>query len=215
METAFLIDGFNFYHSLKETSYTDKRTGKKQTVQLPRKLMWFNYLAFCQRFLRANDRLHGIYYFTALATHKPNSMNRHKIYLTVLEDIGVKIIYGKFKNKNRECHNCGYTWAHPEEKATDVNIALEAYTLVNSIGIEKIILVSGDTDFLPVFLRLRQDYPAVVCEVVFPYNRHSQEFLDAGFVRHKTSMNDLNSSLFPRRVTLSDGNVIERPKEWK
>ena len=214
MRTAFLIDGFNFYHSLKETTYRDKRTGATRTQKLPRNLMWFNYKAFCQLFLNADDKLQDIYYFTALSTHKPDSLKRHRIYLNVLEDIGIKIVLGRFKNKKREFYQCKNKWNHPEEKETDVKIALEAYALAHSKSVEKILLVSGDTDFLPVLQRLKQDFPAVATEIVFPFNRHSQEFLDEGFKRHKTSLQNLQASLFPRKMTLSDGSIIERPKEW-
>ena len=212
MRTVFLIDGFNFYHALKRTEVTKK--GQRYLQKNPPKWKWFNYEQYCRLFLDAKATLVDIYYFTAYCIHKPGSVNRHKLYISVLQDLGVKVVLGKYKKKTRECRQCGNTWLHPEEKATDVNIAIEAYALANSRLVDKIFIVSGDTDLLAVLVRIRKDFPTIKTEVIFPYLRHSSEFESEGFVCHKTTKAAIEASLFPRDVPLKDGSIATRPKEW-
>jgi hypothetical protein len=69
MRTVFLIDGFNFYYSIK---YFNSR------------LKWFNYRDFCLYFLRKSDINFAIYYFKSLALWVPNSVIRHNIFIEAL-----------------------------------------------------------------------------------------------------------------------------------
>lgn len=91
VKTIFLIDGFNFYHSIKYTSYKNK-DGKITGKKLPNNLKWFDYVSYCKLFLRSSDNLSDIFYFTAYAVNRPDSFKRQQIYIPVLQDMGIKVV---------------------------------------------------------------------------------------------------------------------------
>jgi len=67
-------------------------------------------------------------------------------------------VWGQFKRKIQDkkvkCPHCGHKFDHPfhtqQEKKTDINIALLILQGAYEKMYDKVILVSGDTDFLPV-----------------------------------------------------------------
>jgi len=129
MRTTFLIDGFNFYHSIDDSKFRNK-------------YKWFNYKDYCAYFLSKNEILHEIYYFTAIAKwRKKESWQRHETFIAALRELGIKIVLGNFKEKSYKCPNkrsstnvcliqknggikCSQKFKRHEEKQTDVNIEL-------------------------------------------------------------------------------------------
>jgi len=91
----FFIDGFNFYHSLKGNPDFSK-------------YKWIDYTSLCESFLKENQRIIDIYYFTALAYWNQGKVERHKKLIEVNEHIGIKTIYGKFRDRDINCRLCLY-----------------------------------------------------------------------------------------------------------
>lgn len=210
MKTAFLIDGFNFYHSIEK---------------LPRKLRWFDYDGYCRHFLKPGDTLHSISYFTALAFWLPDSVSRHKIFIEACQAKGLNVILGKFKSKNKKCPSpfkanppscpeCPQCFVRYEEKATDVNIALNAYRLASRSEVEKIVFVSGDTDLIPAVKHIKNDFPQVRVEAVFPFNRANVEFEQAVDAHYRTRERILNRFQLPEKIQKANGKFIVRPVTW-
>jgi len=198
MNTAFLIDGFNFYHSIKG---------------LRRQLRWFDYDGYCHHFMRSADTLQTITYFTALAHWLPDKSKRHAVFIEACKAKGIHVVQGKFKEKRSPCPHCGAIILRHEEKATDVNIALHAYRLASQ-GTQQIFFVSGDTDLIPAVRMIKQDFPSVVVGVVFPYQRDNKEFAQAADVHHKTSTQTLQGFILPTIITKPNGKTITCPKDW-
>jgi len=90
---SFYIDGFNLYHSIKYNKNHHK-------------YRWLNLKKMCQSFIKKNEKIIDIFYFTAYATWRPPSMERHKIYVKALQLFNIIPIFGKFKIKDRFCPNC-------------------------------------------------------------------------------------------------------------
>lgn len=199
MHTAFLIDGFNFYHSLKN---------------FERRLRWFNYYEYCLHFMRSTDTLQSITYFTALAHWLPDGVRRHEVFIEACAAMGIRVVLGKFKEKTFRCPHCAKDIFRHEEKATDVNIALHAYRLAAQ-GIEQIFFVSGDTDLIPAARLIKQDFPDVKVGVIFPYQRSTREFTHIVDVHHKTSRQILERFILPERITKANGKVIICPDSWR
>ena len=62
MRVAFIVDGFNLYHSIKDA--------ERMVPARPQR--WLDLRAFCQSYVRNFGRaavLDGVYYFSAIATH--------------------------------------------------------------------------------------------------------------------------------------------------
>jgi uncharacterized LabA/DUF88 family protein len=198
MKIAFLIDGFNFYHSIKT---------------IDDRLLWFDYVAYCRHFMRSFDTLHSITYFTSLAFWRTEAVERHKIFLQACTVNGITIIFGKFKAKNIPCPFCHKGIIRHEEKATDVNLALHAYRFAAQ-GVEKIILVTGDTDLIPAVRMIKSDFPDTHVGIVFPYRRDNRELEKEADFYHKTRKEILHSFRLPERIQKANGKFITCPVQW-
>jgi uncharacterized LabA/DUF88 family protein len=56
---------------------------------------------------------------------EPNKLKRHQEYITALKSVGVDVREGYFKTEKTDCRECGNVWDQPQEKQSDVNLALE------------------------------------------------------------------------------------------
>lgn len=198
MHTAFLIDGFNFYHSIQ---------------YLNNKLKWFDYSSFCKHFMREEDTLHSITYFTALANWRERAVKRHSVFIEACGVMGVNVVLGKFKEKTARCPYCEKNFTKHEEKATDVNIALFAYRLASQ-GVEKVFLITGDTDMIPAIRLIKQDFPQTTVGVIFPYHRYTGEMKKEAHLSYKTDDNSLENFILPTVLVKSNGKKIRCPAEW-
>jgi uncharacterized LabA/DUF88 family protein len=158
--------------------------------------------------------VHSIYYFSALATWRPSSVARHSVFIEALKCRGINVILGEFKDKTRWCHYCHKSYPDHEEKATDVNIALHAYRLAANHEIDRIVLVTGDTDMIPAIRLIRQDFPQKEIGVIFPYQRKSNQLSQEVDFKRKTSSAILPLFQLPDSITLPSGKTISRPPEW-
>ena len=75
-KTAFIVDGFNLYHSIREAQFDHPGLTTK----------WLNLSDLCKSYLpliSKDARLEGVYYFTAFAYHlnDPAVIARHKDYI--------------------------------------------------------------------------------------------------------------------------------------
>ena len=199
MKTAFLIDGFNFYHSIK---------------QLSDQLLWFDYDAYCRHFMRSSDILHSITYFTSLAFWRKEAVKRHQMFIQACEAKGISIVLGKFKDKPSTCPHCRQDILRHEEKATDVNIALSAYRCATH-GVEQIILVTGDTDLAPAIRLIKNDFPKTKVGLLFPYRRDNRELEKEADFHHKTRKDILPSFRLPEQIQKPNGKLITCPPQWK
>jgi uncharacterized LabA/DUF88 family protein len=198
MKTAFLIDGFNFYHSIKPIS---------------NRLRWFDYDAYCRHFLRSTDILHSITYFTAIAFWREQAVKRHQIFIQACIAKGIDVIMGKFKEKLSACPHCRENIIRHEEKATDVNIALFAYRLAVH-KIDQVIMVTGDTDLIPAIMMIKNDFPSTKVGIVFPYRRDNKEMAVEADFYHKTRKEILPRFRLPDQMQKPNGKIITCPPQW-
>jgi hypothetical protein len=75
-----------------------------------------------------------VYYFSAYAVWQPRKVGRHIAYVKALRAVGVTVVLGQFKQKDRRCPACNHTWVGHEEKETDVNIAIRDVPVDVEIG---------------------------------------------------------------------------------
>ncbi|MDR0486000.1 MAG: NYN domain-containing protein [Elusimicrobiota bacterium] len=171
-----LIDGFNYYHKIK--NYEKK-------FDIPVK--WLNYRQLIESFLSDEDDKNNvnIVYFSALALFRGFlSVKRHQTYISALHFLNIETVLGNFKNKQiskcaikEKCQNCVITPSgslqRHEEKESDVNIAIRLIedTLLDKY--DKCFLLSGDSDFVSVVKRaktLRADKKIIIVPPPPPTN---------------------------------------------
>lgn len=200
------VDGFNFYYgAVKHTPYK-----------------WLNLQRFFT-LLRPADDLREIYYFTALidGPHRANQLN----YLKALETLPlVTIVLGKFKAKQVRCRveACKYqgdrTFNVPEEKRTDVNIAVRMLQDAYEENCDRFVIVSGDSDLVPAVNQVKSVCPNKKVIVYVPARNlvrgAAVELRSAADKDRSLPLNILKFAQFPSQIPDGAGSFIERPSTW-
>ena len=103
----------------------------------------------------------------------------------------------------------------PNEKMTDVNIAVEMMSDAYQDLFDTALLVSADSDLTAAVLAIKNLFPKKRVVVAFPPQRHSAQLqrLAHGFLQIGRA--NVAKSVFPDVVQKVDGFVLHRPAEWK
>ncbi len=198
MRVSFFIDGFNLYHSLK-TFNPDCR--------------WLDLSKLCKSFLKPNEELGNIYYFTAIAEWNQSKAEKHKTYIRVLKSLGVKPVYGKFKKVTKHCNLCQREYFTHEEKRTDVNIAMYLFEDAVKDSYDKAIIVSGDSDLIPPIEKIQSNFLSKKVGVIPPVGRKTKELKEVADFFIKMKSIDLKNSILPKTVDI-DNEKLNAPQKW-
>jgi len=212
---CFYIDGFNVYHALNDPcEYPSKQSKTRENRYYPyRKYKWVNYRKLAESFMRSKDTIEGIFYFSTFVLWKPDSVMRHKIYLKALRWAKVEFIEGRFMDKDRTCPLCGKTYKSHEEKQTDVNIAVKLLHDAVEDSFDKAVIVSADSDLLPVIKTVREIAPDKEIGIMFPITRTSFELRKACDFRFRMREKLLLECQFPDELKVGS-TTIKRPDSW-
>lgn len=197
---SFFFDGFNVYHSLSK---------------IFRKYLWLNYKNLAECYLRKNQQLSSVYYFTALAHWLGEPALRHQIYIGALEAEGVTVVLGKFKKKERHCHLCGKDYEGHEEKQTDVNIVSYLIRGAYKKDFDTAFIITNDTDMIPAIKIIKQDLPTIKIGVMFPINRYSAELEQHTDFKIHIREPQLAASQLNNPYILPNGKYLYRPPGWQ
>ena len=199
---AVFIDGFNVYHALDGNSDFHK-------------YKWLDYTALARRYLRGNDSLVKVYLFTTLATWDQGKVARHQVYLHLQRKQGVEVVLGKFKMRDRVCRVCHRSYRSPEEKLTDVNLAVHLLRGAFLDEYDRAILITGDTDLLPAIQAVQQTFPAKEVGVVVPIGNRSNDLIAQCSFRLRMKEEHLARSQFPDEIDDAVTGKIMRPATWR
>ena len=158
--TIVYVDGYNFYFGLL-------RGGQFRDCK------WLDLERLFTKIL-PDDDIQAVKYFTAY--WHDDSGARHRTYTGALAAHcrNVEVITGNFKKRIRECKNrqCTFTGSRKfttyEEKHTDVNIGITMLDDAYRGSCDRMALVSGDSDLVPVLALVRERFPAVDLNVYIP-----------------------------------------------
>lgn len=199
IRTAFYIDGFNLYHVIERYCPHCK---------------WLDLRKMVCSLVSSNMEVSQICYFTALASWKPNGMARHQTYVAALKASGVKIVCGRFKEKERFCWKCKSMYPAHEEKQTDVNIALRMLEDAIDNRFDEAVLVSGDTDFVPILKTIKRRYPNKRIGVLLPIGSQAKYLVATADHHIKMKKIHLERNQLPYTIETNSG-VITIPEKWK
>ena len=191
-----LVDGFNVYHSIRDTP----------------QYKWLDYKKLSSCFIKADENIIDVYYFTSVVIWAPAKAKRHEVYISALKKMGIKVVRGRFKNKDVKCRSCNRWFGVPVEKQTDINIATKLFELAHKNVCEKIVLISGDTDLVPAIEMVNKNFPSLSIHCVFPKKRAPSLMKKAcknNYSRIKET--HLKTSLLPERIS----STVFCPPEWK
>ena len=211
--TAFLIDGFNLYHSVKNASHDLHLAGKGTR--------WLDISSMCNSFLHAignNAQTTEIYYFSALAKHieafKPDVVARHKNYIRCLEATGITVELSRFKKKRILCDHCNQTIKRHEEKETDVAIAVKLLEILVLDLCDTAVLVTGDTDVVPAVKTAQRLFPNKDIAFLLPYKRHNSELASLVTKHFEIKKETYEKHQFPDPFVTKKGKQIIKPASW-
>jgi hypothetical protein len=204
--TNVYVDGFNLYYgAVRGTTHK-----------------WLN-IERMFTLLRPHDDLQTIYYFTALidGSHRNNQTE----YLRALETLPkVRTVMGRFKFKRIVCTVPACTFAGswffsmPEEKRTDVQIALAMAKDAWQGTCQRMILVSGDSDLVPAINLVKEISPRTEVVVYVPARHQARgaavELRGAADKDRILPNNLLQHSQLPARLDDGEGRPICKPSSW-
>ena len=200
------VDGFNLYHSIRDLDRNH--------------LKWLDLRTLLRNFAPTSDNdLPHIFYFTAFAYWRKNSMARHKEYVAALADTGVTPIIGRFKERDRECPSCGFKWTHHEEKESDVAIGISIMSGALKNQFDRALLLTRDSDLVPAVRQVKRLAPEKEIVVLSPewYKKPFELIKAAGGRGQHRSIKPIHieRSLLPYKVFDANGKLIAtRPTEY-
>ena len=199
------IDGFNLFFGLRERGW--------------RRYYWLDMAAMSRALLKPNQTLGGCHYFTARISadaSSSQSIARQGVWLDALAARpDIVCHFGQYQFKTMQCHHCGSSWAKPEEKMTDVNIATQLVADAYEDRYDTALLVSGDSDLAPPIRLIRSRFPNKRVVVVFPPRRHAVQLRSAAHSALHLGADKLRNSLLPDRIEGKNGYVLHRPDAWR
>ena len=200
---SFFIDGFNVFHSLDSEKFYHK-------------YKWLDLSSLAKCFVSSKDTVVDIYYFTSYAEWEPAKKARHQLLIRALTMKGVKIVFGKFKLRDKKCRLCHKTYQTFEEKQTDVNISIKLFQCAHNDTFDTAILMTGDSDIVPAIIAVKETFPAKRIGLVIPIGRSAEEIKKACDFHMKMKEKHLRSSQFPNSIVIDAAKniTLERPTNW-
>ena len=182
---ALYVDGFNLYHAI-------------DALNQPH-LKWLDLAALGNRVLnRRTQRLVKVHYFTALKPGAFEKNKRHREYITALKYFNVAVHEGHFIKDAVDCRKCGHVWDKPQEKETDVSIALhlvdDAYQDVFDVAY----LLTANSDQGATARMMKRRFPTkALVSLVPPGMEASKAILSHTSLKQKITIEFLEDCLLP------------------
>ena len=195
------IDGFNLYFGLRA-----KYGGR---------YLWLNLQDLAKNLLKSDQELVFTKYFTTRISSPPDKQKRQSTFIEALETLEYfQIYYGYYLLNQTKCRVCGNKSYIHSEKMTDVNIAVELLTYAFHDKFDIAMLISADSDLVPLLKSLKKLYPFKRVIVTFPPKRSSKELMNVANVTIRIDRSTLSRSLFPEQVKKPDKFILHRPPTW-
>jgi uncharacterized LabA/DUF88 family protein len=196
------IDGFNLYFGLKSKGW--------------RRYYWLDIQMLAQNLLKSNQRLLLTKYFTARIAGPPDKEKRQSTYIEALGTLSMfQIFYGKYQLTPRQCSQCGFQDEVPNEKMTDVNIAVEILKDAYQDQFDVALLISADSDLVPPVKTVRELFPNKRVIVASPPGRYSIGLAKSSSKSFVISRRNIAKSLLPEEIKKADGYILRCPPLWK
>jgi 6-hydroxy-3-succinoylpyridine 3-monooxygenase len=185
---------------------------------------WLNIQAFFEE-LRLDEDVTAVKLFTALVEpHKEKSDSRERLqrYLKALRTLPkMQIVMGKYQNREVTCRGkCGERYLTPEEKKTDVNMAVHLLDDAMRGVVDSMVIVSGDSDIEPAVQWVRRNHASIKITVYIPAipaeqpHRRNDFYSTIGVNCRFLPLNRLGHHQLPIYVDLGNGEKVSRPFSW-
>lgn len=205
------VDGFNWYFAIFRHHPEWK---------------WLNVQTYFEE-VRIDDEVVAVKYFTALVEPKllaSEKRSRQNLLLNALRTLPkVHVILGAYQDREVSClAQCKQRYDVPEEKKTDVNIAVHMIDDAINGRMDRIVIVSGDSDIEPAATWIRKNHPHIKITVYLPALeeekkvRRNDYYESIGATVKFVPLEPLEKHQLPNPVPTKSGEgaAFERPKSW-
>ena len=177
---------------------------------------WLEVQSLSSSLLPPQSDLIGTKYFTTRVADPPDKRKRQSDYLEALQtSTNCELFFGKYQLVTYFCQFCFQEDRLPNEKMTDVNIAVELMTDAFQDRFDTAILISGDSDLTPPVTAIRRLFPEKRVIVAFPPRRQSSELAEAASSHFVIARTKFRDSQLPQEVVKPDGHILRRPESWR
>ncbi|NOX23934.1 MAG: NYN domain-containing protein [Actinobacteria bacterium] len=200
---AVYIDGYNVYYGLRSKGW--------------KRYLWLDYRSLFDNQLRQGQELVVVNYFTALGRRQSTeAAERQRTYLSAIKTVGgVNIkIAGKFETRPWKCMHCDQSYKRPQEKMTDVAIAVQLVGDAHSDIFDTAWLMSADADLVPAVNYVNDSFPQKLIVALPPRGRRSDHLVQATGNEMYISKSRHSQAQLPDTIMGLDGRVLKRPPEW-
>lgn len=196
------IDGFNLYFGLRSAGW--------------KRYYWLNLQSMARNLLQPEQELVLTKYFTSRVSYPPDKERRQSTFIDALQTLDdFQIFYGHYQANPQHCHRCGNKVMVPNEKMTDVNIAVEMMSDAYQDLFDSALLISADSDLTAPIKAIKSLFPDKRVVVAFPPQRHSAQLQRLANAYLHIGRANLAKSVFPDEIQTADGYVLKRPLEWR
>ena len=196
------VDGFNLYFGLKSKKW--------------QRYYWLNLSLLAINLMKPYQKHVSVKYFTSRIVQPPPKHQRQLAYLEALETLpDLSFFYGKYQHNPHSCPNCGYIETIPNEKMTDVNIAVELLADAYQDKYDTALLISADSDLTAPIEKVRQLFPQKKVVCAFPPDRSSKQLKQVSSAYFTIGRMVLATSQFADQVFSKSGYPLPRPATWK
>ena len=196
------VDGFNFYYGLKKPKW--------------RKYYWIDIVQLFEMFMRPNQELVAVKYFSARQTDSGKSNRQNAFFQANKENPKFKLILGKYIKKPKKCFRCHNIISNYEEKETDVRIATQIVADAYQKNCDIAIIVSADSDMIPAIELAKEARLNVF--IYFPPNQHSNNLSvmgDGTPLLMSRFESRFKKAIMPDTLSLKNGFKLKKPIEWE
>lgn len=194
------IDGYNLYHGLREQGW--------------KKFYWVNLQKLSEQFLRDDQTLVEVKYFTTVVQYPEKKRLRQKEFLEALQTLpDLHIFYGHFLSDEIECRTCGHKYTTHHEKMTDVNISVELLKDAFQDRFDTAFLISADSDLISPIRTVHKLFQQKKVISIFPPGRWSSALKNVSKGTLRMGRGELAKSLFPDQVD-TGAVILRRPASW-
>lgn len=193
------IDGFNVYYGLKAKGWVDAK--------------WLDYRALMESFLLPDQHLEAVRYFTAHIPGPEDALRRQVNYLKALEARGgVDIVLGRMERRPFRCTACGHNWKKPQEKESDVNLAVALLSDAYEGRVDEAWIICADSDLIPAVRHVTARHDTKVVALP-PPGRRSDALMSVATGSFHVSRREWRRCQLPETVDGAFGSY-SRPPEW-
>lgn len=155
-------------------------------------------------------------YFTSRISFPPDKIKRQNTYIEALMTIpDINIYFGTYRTNTIECNLCKNLIPFPNEKMTDVNIAVEMLTDAFNDFYDTAILISADSDLSGTIRKIKTLFPQKKIVAAFPPKRFSFQISQLVDCYFTIGRKKFANSLFPDIVEKADRYQLVKPDRWQ